>query len=71
MSPRRTSAVCVPNIGAKGRRRRFVQAVVWLGLSAVAAVTLVVAHVATPWGLLLAIPFALAAVFYFQARERT
>lgn len=61
----------VPNIGDRGARGRFISGIVWL----VIAVALLVALLLTDaprWArLLLAIPAALAATGFLEARERT
>jgi hypothetical protein len=62
---------CVPNIGPRGRRRRTIGAVFSLlvGIAATVAFTTWQASPATR--LLVGVPFFLAALAYFQAREKT
>lgn len=62
---------CVPNIGARGRRRRAAGGVVWLVVGLAAVAVLHFRHAATPAYLPLVIPFTLAALGWFQAREKT
>lgn len=62
---------CVPNIGARGRRRRAAGGVVWLLLGLAAVVVLHLRHAATAVYVPLVIPFTLAALGWFQAREKT
>jgi len=61
----------VANIDALGRRRRLISGVVWLGVAVVATVTLTALRVRDLRYALLVVPFTLAALGYFQARERT
>lgn len=61
----------VANIDASGRRRRLVGGVVWLVVAAAATATLVALHAREGWYALLVVPFTLAALGWFQARERT
>ena len=61
----------VENIDARGRRRRLVAGVVWLGIALVATVVLLVLRARQGWYALLVVPFTLAALGYFQAHERT
>lgn len=62
---------CVPNIGARGRRRRALGGIVWLALGLVALVLLRVRHAPRGASLALVVPFTLAALGWFQAREKT
>lgn len=59
------------NIGERGARRRARGGVVWAALGVVLAVVLLVtgAPLAARW--LIAVPFALAAIGFLQAHERT
>jgi hypothetical protein len=61
----------VANIDARGRRRRLVGGAVWLVVAAAATATLVALRAREGWYALLVIPFTLAALGWFQARERT
>ena len=59
------------NIDERGRRRRLTGGVVWLGLAALGTAAIVALRAPDPWSALLVVPFSLAALGYFQARERT
>jgi hypothetical protein len=61
----------VANIDARGRRRRLISGVGWLAVAVVATVTLTALRGRDLWYALLVVPFTLAALGYFQARERT
>ena len=61
----------VANIDARGCKRRIVGGVVWLGIATVATSILTAMRVRDQWYALLVVPFTLAALGYFQARERT
>lgn len=61
----------VANIDARGRRRRLVGGVVWLVIAVAATVALVALRARDGWYALLVVPFTLAALGWFQARERT
>ena len=61
----------VANIDARGRRRRLLGGVVWLVVATAATVTLVGLRARDGWYSLLVVPFTLAALGWFQARERT
>ena len=61
----------VANIDARGRRRRLVGGVVWLVVAVAATATLVTLRAREGWYALLVVPFSLAALGWFQARERT
>ena len=67
-----TSGVaCIANIGLGERRKRLRSGLVALGGGVVAAVALVTAGIPAVWRLGLFIPFVIAALGYFQARDRT
>jgi len=61
----------VANIDDRGRRRRLIGGVVWLGIATVATVVSSSLRARDGWYALLVVPFTLAALGYFQARERT
>jgi hypothetical protein len=61
----------VANITDRGRRRRLLGGVVWLGVATLASVALSVLRARDGWYALLVVPFIAAALGYFQARERT
>lgn len=62
---------CVPNIGARGRRRRAVGGAVWLALGVVALLVLRARQAPSLAFVVLLVPFTLAALGWFQAREKT
>lgn len=62
---------CVPNIGARGRRRRAIGGVVWLVVGIAALLLLRARQAPTAAFLVLLVPFTLAALGWFQAREKT
>ena len=62
---------CVPNIGARGRRRRFVMAAVSTAAALALALYLQLGGFPPAWRGFLAAPFLAAALYYFQAREKT
>ena len=61
----------VANIDAQGRRRRLVGGVVWLVVATAGTAALVALRAREGWYALLVVPFTLAALGWFQARERT
>lgn len=61
----------VSNVTNAGRRRRLVGGVVWLGIAVITTATLQLSRAGSWWYALLIVPFAAAALGYFQARERT
>jgi hypothetical protein len=61
----------VANITDRGRRRRLIGSVVWLGVATLATVALGATRAHDGWYALLVLPFTAAALGYFQARERT
>jgi hypothetical protein len=61
----------VSNITDRGRRRRLIGGIVWLGIATIATALLNVRRAGDWWYALLVIPFSAAALGYFQARERT
>ena len=61
----------VANLTARGQRRRLIGGVIWLAVATIVTVALNITHASGWWYALLVIPFAAAALGYFQARERT
>ena len=61
----------VSNITDAGRRRRLIGGVIWLGVAVLATATLRLSRASGWWYALLIVPFAAAALGYFQARVRT
>ena len=72
--PRVAAAVseeCVPNIGLRGRRRRLTKGVILLAITVGAFAWLVTRH-APSWAFLFIAPLSgTAALFFFQAKEKT
>ena len=64
-------AVCMPNIGRKERRKRLLSGVVFFVVSAAIAIALVVTGVERLYRLGVFLPLWMAALGYFQAREKT
>lgn len=61
----------VANIGPRGRKRRLGFGLVAFGISAVAAAWLIAGGASPRWRLALFLPLFVAALGYFQARDRT
>lgn len=61
----------VANIDARGCTRRRNGGIVWLAIATALTIVLGVLHARDGWYALLTLPFTLAALGYFQARERT
>ena len=62
---------CVPNIGLRGRRRRLRDGIGWLSVT-VALAAVLMSRDAGPWWQLLLFPgWTLAALGWFQAKEKT
>ncbi|HVX38690.1 MAG TPA: hypothetical protein VHB25_03870 [Gemmatimonadaceae bacterium] len=61
----------IANIGGPGVRRRRASGYLWLALSAAAIVLLFAFHAPRAWRAVLVIPFALSAIGFFQARDKT
>jgi hypothetical protein len=59
------------NIGPAGRRRRYRMAAVLLVIGIALTLVLVVSGVARGYRLVAALPFAVAALAFFQARAHT
>ena len=68
--PMPSGDVCTPNISEQGRRRRQRGAIVWIIIALLAGAVLL-RRAPAGWFLLLFVPFTLAALGWFQARERT
>jgi hypothetical protein len=66
-----SSATVLPNIGPRGCKRRATMGWVWIAVGAVAAFEFVRRDVPLACYPLLAIPFFMGALGYFQAREQT
>jgi hypothetical protein len=65
------AAECVPNIGAKGRRRRLIGGIGW-SLATGAVFAVFATRDAPPAMFLVLAPFvAIAALSFFQAKEKT
>ena len=65
------SEVCVMNIGPQQRLLRLRLGIAIFLVGAAITTALFVYHVAWPWRLALALPFAGAGMNYFQWREKT
>jgi fatty acid desaturase len=61
----------VANIGPRERKRRLRFGIVAFGISVVAAGLLVAGGVSPRWRLALFVPFFVAGLGYFQARDKT
>jgi hypothetical protein len=61
----------VANIDDRGRRRRLTGGIVWLIIATAATAALAALHVRDLWYFALVVPFTMAALGYFQAKERT
>jgi len=61
----------VANIGPRERRRRLRFGLAAGGFSFIAAVLLIASEASPHWRLALVVPLFLAALGYFQARDRT
>jgi len=61
----------VSNIDDRGRRRRLTGGVIWLAVAALATVAMVALRARDGGFALLVVPFTLAALGYFQAKQRT
>ena len=65
------AAECVPNIGAKGRRRRMIGGIGW-SLATGAVYTVFASRQAPPAMYLVVAPFvAIAALHFFEVKEKT
>ena len=63
--------VCDFNIGPQQRRKRYVMGALMLGVGLVAGYALLLLPLDRYWRLLLFYPFAVGALGFFQAREKT
>ncbi len=61
----------VPNIGARGRRRRAIFGAVWLVVGVIASWLLDRTRAPLMWYLALLLPFTMAGLGFFQAMEKT
>ncbi|HEY2378477.1 MAG TPA: hypothetical protein VGH98_21030 [Gemmatimonadaceae bacterium] len=61
----------VSNITERGKRRRLIGGLVWLGIATITTALLSVTRASAWWYVLLVVPFTAAALGYFQARGRT
>ena len=61
----------VANIGPRERRKRLSAGVVAFVISVAAGAALIAGRLAAPWRLALFLPFFVAALGYFQARDKT
>jgi hypothetical protein len=61
----------VGNIGPAGRRRRYLMAAALLAIGVGATLVMVVTGVARGYRVALALPLAMAALAFFQARAHT
>lgn len=59
------------NIGPRGRRKRLGAGLVAFGVSLVLGAALIASGAAPRWRLVLALPLVVAALGYFQARDKT
>ena len=65
-----SGSTCIPNIGERGRTRRRRGAIIWM-IVTLGAGAVLLRRAPAGWFLLLFVPFTLAALGWFQARERT
>lgn len=64
-------AACIPNVSARGRRRRLASGIAWLAVALAGAAVLLLAGARPPVLAILVIPFTLAALGWFQAKAKT
>ena len=69
--PNATAHRHVVNIDLRGCQRRRTGGVIWLLIATAATIALAVLRARDGWYAVLMVPFTLAALGYFQARERT
>ena len=69
--PPMPSVMQIPNIGPKERRKRLLFGAGFLVIGLLAAAALIRGDAPRGWRLLLVVPFWLAGLGLFQARERT
>ena len=65
------AAACMANIGPRERRKRRNAGIIFFAVALVILAALLAGGAARPWRLLLFLPFWVAALGYFQAREKT
>ena len=63
--------VCIPNIGAQGRRMRQRFGLTAIGIGAALAAVLIVLGVSPLWRLAVFVPILMGATGIFQARGKT
>jgi hypothetical protein len=61
----------VANIDERGASRRRTGGIVWLVIALASTVAMALLHARAGWYAVLVVPFAMAALGFFQARERT
>lgn len=66
-----TGEVCIANIGARGERRRRRKGAIWFAFGIAGAAVLDAAHAGPLAQLVLGVPFVMATLGFFQAREHT
>ncbi|MBI1800285.1 MAG: hypothetical protein HY259_00400 [Chloroflexi bacterium] len=69
--PERQAAECVSNIGAREQRKRLRFGAAMLVISLALLVTLLATGAERGWRVGLFLPFAAAAIGFFQARDKT
>lgn len=62
---------CVPNIGARGRTRRFLRGAFFAVTTGAAFAVLTSRHAPTPMFLMIAPFAAIASLYFYQAKEKT
>ena len=71
LDPHTEAANCVPNIGPAEQSRRLRFGLQELGIGLALGALLIVTGVNPWWRLILFVPFAAAAIGFFQARDKT
>lgn len=66
-----TGAVCMPNIGKKGRQQRMRFGIAMLALGGLIGLTLIAADVSSWARVILFAPFFVGLLGVFQAKEKT
>jgi hypothetical protein len=64
-------AVCTPNIGLAGRRRRMRFGLIAVGIGVLTAAVVLVLRVPVLWRLVVLLPFWAGGTGIFQARDKT